>query len=56
MSGQIINTIAADQLNVGEHVFNWDGTNNKGGRSAAGVYYCRLMTETGIAVQKLVKF
>jgi hypothetical protein len=47
--GRQIATLVDGQLPPGEHIVTWDA-----GRAADGIYFCRLRTSRGEALQKLV--
>lgn len=55
LNGQMVKNLSKGKLNADEHVFIWNGRDDSGHSVSKGIYYCRLMTETGIAVQKLIK-
>lgn len=42
LAGRVVATLAHRELKSGMHRFVWDGKGRSGGRSAAGVYICRL--------------
>lgn len=42
INGQLVKTLGDEDLEAGEHVFRWDGSNDRGVVAASGVYFCRL--------------
>lgn len=46
-SGQTVKTITVKGLEAGDHVINWDGTDNGGAQCAAGVYTVTLSAVDG---------
>ncbi|MDD4052551.1 MAG: flagellar hook capping FlgD N-terminal domain-containing protein [candidate division Zixibacteria bacterium] len=45
--GKTVRTITAEGLDKGDHVFNWDGTDDSGTQLASGVYTVSLSAKDG---------
>jgi subtilisin family serine protease len=43
VKGRLVKTLRERRYNQGPHSVRWDGTDNKGGTVASGVYFCELM-------------
>jgi len=41
-AGRLVRTLVEEPLSAGRHVIEWDGTDNRGGRVASGVYFYAL--------------
>ena len=46
--------VVSKKLRAGPYAFDWDGTDNHGGRVASGVYFYRLTTDARTATRKMV--
>ena len=46
LEGKIVKTIINQDLRAGQHVVNWDGTNDKGVKVSTGMYLYQLRTNT----------
>jgi plastocyanin len=53
--GRLVRTIFSGYSETGERTASWDGRDESGAESSAGVYLVRLETGTGVAVLRLVK-
>jgi hypothetical protein len=42
VDGSVVRTLVEERLGGGRHVASWDGKDDRGLRSASGVYFCRL--------------
>lgn len=42
IAGQLVKTLLEGNIMAGDHSVNWDGTNNKGAKTASGVYLYKL--------------
>ncbi len=49
ITGKLITTLINEQLNIGYHSIDWDGTNQSG-----GVYLVRMESEEYVETQKLL--
>jgi hypothetical protein len=47
-------TLAEGRLAAGRHVFEWNGRDADGRQTASGVYFCRLSTDAGVSVRKII--
>ncbi len=54
VTGRRVASIANGARDAGEHEFEWNGTNDAGGRVGAGVYFCKLEAGTQTLTKKLV--
>jgi hypothetical protein len=54
VSGRLVKTLVVGDLKSGPYAFDWDGTDNRGGRVASGVYFYRLKTNERSATRKMV--
>jgi hypothetical protein len=52
--GATVRTLAEEEMNPGLHRVIWDGTDDRGQRVAAGLYFCRLRTGAFHAVKRMV--
>jgi len=53
-AGRLVKTLVNSKLPAGEHLVPWDGTNERGKRVPAGVYFVRLEAGADHALQKVV--
>jgi hypothetical protein len=51
--GRLVKRMDASTLGRGRHTVTWDGTDEGGGRVAAGVYFCSLEVEGAVLSRKL---
>jgi hypothetical protein len=56
MSGRAVFRAALDGLTPGEHVFEWDGRDSRGGRVASGVYGVEVRAAASRSVARIVRF
>ena len=54
ISGQRVRCITESFLPPGRHVFEWDGTNDRGEAVSSGTYFYRLTTKEGAITKKMV--
>jgi hypothetical protein len=53
---KIVNSVFLnDNLNSGQHIFNWNGKNNKGSKMSSGVYFCRITINNKSKIMKIIK-
>ncbi|SYZ71975.1 hypothetical protein TRIP_C20090 [Candidatus Zixiibacteriota bacterium] len=52
--GQTVKTLVEGELKTGEHLIKWNGTDQNGRPVSSGVYLCRLVTDKGPQVRKLI--
>jgi hypothetical protein len=52
--GQHIATLQDGNLEAGEHVFQWDGTDQDGIRVSSGIYFYRLEAGEAVVTKKMV--
>jgi hypothetical protein len=53
-AGRLVRTLVQGEMDAGEHVAQWSGTDDRGHRVAAGIYFTRLSTRNRGTVRKLV--
>ncbi|MFC1729552.1 FlgD immunoglobulin-like domain containing protein [candidate division KSB1 bacterium] len=51
--GQLVKTLAAQQMPAGDHTITWNGTNDSGLQVSSGVYIYRLQAGEFISVKKM---
>jgi hypothetical protein len=51
---QQVNVLVNDELKAGENTIYWDGTDSRGRKVAAGIYFYRLQTADYIDVKKML--
>jgi len=54
VSGRVVRTLARGFQSAGEHDVTWNGRDDRGSRSATGVYFCRLEAGQTTLTRKLV--
>ena len=54
VSGRRVAVVARGAFGAGSHAARWDGNDEAGRRVPTGVYFARLVTEDGVATQKVV--
>jgi len=54
LAGRRVVTLARGPLSAGPHAARWDGKGDAGQEVRAGVYFARLVTEDGVANEKVV--
>jgi len=54
VTGRTVRELVSGRREAGLHSVAWDGTDSRGRRLGAGVYYCRLTTAGDCAVRRLV--
>jgi hypothetical protein len=52
--GELVRNLFEQEMSPGRYTVIWNGTNDKGGSVAAGVYLCRLSTPVEIASRKII--
>jgi hypothetical protein len=52
--GRLVRTLYDGDADAGEHVVLWDGTDDRGGHAAAGIYLCRLAVGNERRAKKIV--
>ena len=53
MLGQQVRSLYSGVLAAGEHRLYWDGMTDSGVELSSGIYYLRLLTETGGRTRKM---
>jgi flagellar hook assembly protein FlgD len=53
--GRLVRTLVDASLPAGTHAARWDGTNSRGAKVAAGVYFCELRRGGETRSAKLVR-
>jgi hypothetical protein len=53
-AGRRVNTLVEGSRAAGVYIENWGGRDTRGQRVAAGIYFVRLHTAQGEAVEKMV--
>jgi hypothetical protein len=54
VAGRLVSTLFDREMRAGAGEVTWSGTGSSGATVAAGVYFCRLTTESGDVAQKLL--
>ncbi len=54
VSGRLVATLVDGSLSAGEHRVMWDGKDAGGQKVARGVYFCRMTTDRGTQMRKVV--
>jgi 1,4-alpha-glucan branching enzyme len=54
VSGRLVRSLVDDTVDGGMHEVLWDGTNNRGDRTASGVYFYRLLTDRFTKTRRMV--
>ena len=54
VAGRLVRTLVDQTLPAGSYAAVWDGTNERGGKVATGVYFCRFETEAYTESRKMV--
>nr|MEE4269474.1 FlgD immunoglobulin-like domain containing protein [Candidatus Krumholzibacteria bacterium] len=54
LAGRLVRTLVDESRDVGKHVTNWDGCDERGGAMASGVYVVRLDAEAGSSSRKVM--
>lgn len=55
IAGQIIKNLVDGEYNKGVYQIRWDGSDDFGNQTASGIYICKLLAESYVTSQKLVK-
>lgn len=42
--GELVSTIANDEMEAGYHQYTWNGTNSNGGKVSSGIYFYQIIT------------
>ena len=53
VDGRLVRTLAGGWLEAGERTVTWDGDDDRGGRVASGLYFCRLRVGDSTLVRKM---
>lgn len=53
VNGRLVRTLASGWMEAGERTVTWDGDDDRGGRVASGLYFCRLIAGDRTLVQKM---
>lgn len=53
VNGRLVRTLASGWMEAGERTVTWDGDDDRGGRVASGLYFCRLSAGDRTLVQKM---
>jgi len=53
VDGRLVRTLAGGWLEAGERTVTWDGDDDRGGRVASGLYFCRLRVGERTLVRKM---
>jgi len=53
--GRLVRTLVDQPLPPGQHVRRWDGQDDRGRRTGAGVYFVRLWMDAGTWREKIVR-
>jgi hypothetical protein len=53
VNGRLVRTLASGWLEAGERTVIWDGDDDRGGRVASGLYFCRLSAGDRTLVRKM---
>ncbi len=54
LTGRLVRTLCASGMKRGTYSITWNGTDDRGGELAHGVYFCRLVAGDYRATEKLV--
>ncbi len=54
VAGRAVRTLADGRFDEGDHSLVWDGTDDAGRPLAAGVYFCRMSSESGSVQSRIV--
>ena len=55
VSGRCVKVYRYESASPGIYIIKWNGTDNKGKKLPAGVYYCKLQTKNKVITRKMVK-
>ena len=53
LSGRMVKSILDEPRSAGDHVLSWEGTSDRGGRVASGVYFLRVSAPQGEEMQRV---
>jgi flagellar hook assembly protein FlgD len=53
VAGQKVRTLVDEVMPAGSHTFTWDGTNDRGGALASGIYFYRVVAGTETVTKKM---
>jgi hypothetical protein len=53
INGRIVRTLVDARLGIGEHVYEWDATSERGDRVASGMYFYRLRAGDVVTTKKM---
>jgi hypothetical protein len=54
VAGQLVKTLHEGNLDAGQHVIRWDGSDDQGVSAASGVYFCRLEYGGRVKATKMI--
>lgn len=54
MLGQEVKVLAAKEMSAGNHIFEWNGTNESGQAVASGLYFYKLETDDFSGLKKMI--
>jgi PKD repeat protein len=54
VAGKKVKTLKSGHAGAGTHIVRWDGTDDRGGRVAAGIYFCRVVTDKEKVTRKMI--
>ena len=53
VEGRLVRTLLQGRQTSGTHTVAWSGQNDQGGRVASGLYFYRLITDSGTLTRKM---
>ncbi len=56
INGKIVKSLTSEKFNKGEHVINWDGSNDSGENIPKGFYLCELIINGKKEVHKIILY
>jgi hypothetical protein len=54
LAGTMIRRLYSGSQDVGNYHFSWNGVGEMGGQVARGIYLCKLLTNRGISISKII--
>jgi hypothetical protein len=55
VAGRLVRTLVRGELPAGPHTVTWDGRDDRGMVTGAGIYYARLESPTGFAARGMIR-